>query len=398
MRENRKATVICFIILLSLSGLAVAQVRYKQGYFIRHEGTRTECLIYDVDWLNNPKEFKYRLTGDSEELKLGLAEVNEFGVEESRFINAEVSIDTARQETKNLNYNRNPEWKTIQAFLRVIVDGKATLYSYRTPLIEKFLYSVDGSPIEQLVYKEFLVEPKHGESVTTQHFIRKNLLYLQQLKDQVTCGNLSVEELKRIAYKKDHLERHFRNFNACHGAEQVYRARPKKIDIYVTSGLDFGKFKLSDGSNHNEGFENSMTARLGIMVEYILAFNNGKWSMIAEPTYQSYSSGDQVRYQSIELPLGLRHNFFLTEHSKMFLDGSLVLDLPLKYEVEISQNVTWTTNLLSASFAAGAGVSVKRFSFGVRKYFTRSILGRDISSNNFFVYEKFSFIVGFRIK
>lgn len=395
---KKKGLFICIILLSCLSGSAMAQLRYKQGYFISHDGKKTECLIYDIDWLNNPKEFRYKLESQGTDQRLGLDDVKEFGVDGSRFINEEVNIDTARQETKNLNYNRNPEWKTMRVFLRVLVDGKASLYSYRTPFIEKFLYSVDGSPVEQLVYKEFLVKPEHRMFISTPQVMRENQLYLQQLKDRVLCGNLPDEELKRIAYKEDHLQRHFENFNSCHGAQQVQRVRPTKINMYAAPGIDLATFKLSDGTNYTDGFENSMTARLGFMVEYVLAFNNGKWSMIAEPTYQSYSSGDRVKYRSLELPLGVRHNFFLTENSKLFIDGCFILDFPLKYRVEFSQSVTWNDNSPSASFAAGAGINVKRYSFEVRKYFTRSILGGHSYRGYFFVYDKVSFIVGFRLK
>lgn len=393
---NIKSFIFCLLLFHVLQG--TAQTRYKEGYFIDNNGQATKCLIYDVDWLNNPKDFKYRFEERGEIRTLGLSDVKEFGVDGSRFVYAEVDIDTALQETKNLNYNRNPEWKKVRAFLKVLIEGKASLYLYKTPTLEKFLYSVDASPIEQLVYKEYLVSQGLRQFTTTPLEMRKNQMYIQQLKDHILCGNISDDELKRVLYKKETLERHFENFNTCHGGPQIRRARPKKINVFVTPGVDFGAVRLSDGFTYEKEYGNTTSARLGLMVEYVLAFNNGKWSMIVEPSYQSYKSGDVVNYQSLELPLGVRHSFFLTESSKLFLNAFFVVDLPLKYEIQFSQSRQLKSNTPSAGFAAGAGVNVKRFSLEVRKYFTRSIFGGDTYNEYFFVYDKFSIIVGFRLK
>ena len=73
----------------------------------------------------------------------------------------------------------------------------------------------------------------------------------------------------------------------------------------------------------------------GIEIEYILPFKNNKWSVIIEPTFNNFSSNavstDRVpemvdlNYKTFELPVGIRHYFFLNDKSKLFLNASYVL-------------------------------------------------------------------------
>lgn len=385
---KREGLIFCLLIVSTLS--AIAQTRYREGYFIGRDNLKTKCLIFDVDWLNNPDKFKYRLHPDGDVLTAGLSTVKEFGVEGSKYVSAEIDVDTSRQATKDLNYNRNAEWKSMRVFLKVIVEGKASLYSYRTSFLEKFFYSVDGSPIEQLVYKKFLLNPASPVQIA------ENLMYLQQIKDNVLCDEISDENLKRIPYRKSDLQKHFRNFNACHGEVPGDKSVDPKINFMITPGVDFSALKVSDGFNYDKTYENSTALRLGIMIEYVLSFNNRKWSVIVEPTYQSHKSGDLVVYNSIELPLGARHGFFLTKESKLFLNGFAVFDLPLKYEVKWSRAVTHRATAPSISFAGGLGFSVRKISLEARRYFTRSTIGEKI--DYLFVYDKFSFILGYQIK
>ena len=391
-----KSSICIFYLVMLFSFNAMAQIRYAEGYFIDHDNKTTKCLIYHVDWLNNPEVFKYKLSADGDVLTSDFANVKEFGVAGSKYVKAEVQVDTSAQVTKNLTYNRHPEWKNMSIYLRVLLEGKASLYAFRTPDLEKFFYSVDGAPIKQLVYKEFLMPVIKREVLTSPVPIGKNLAYLQQLKVDVMCCDMSDAMLRKIPYEKTALQKYFQKFNVSHGGTVAKRLPTDKIRLAITPGVDFSKFKLSDGFNYDKNYEPYTTVRLGMMVEYVLPFNNGKWSLILEPTYQSYRSGDLVDYKSIELPLGARHNFFLSQNASIFVNGYFVVDKPLTYEVQWTQSITYTSKSPSTSFAAGLGGRINKFSIEARKYFTRSALGNRVAY--FFVYDKFSVIVGYRIK
>ena len=365
---------------------ASGQIRYEAGYLIDHADTRITCFIRNVDWLNNPTEFNYKMSENGEVLSGSISTVKEFGVSGLKFINAQVKVDTSSRSIRRMSRLRHPEWKEQRVFLKVIVDGKADLFGYRNGDLETFFYSVDGSPIEQLVYKQYLVSPTD---------IATNSTYLQQLKNDVSCGGNSDARLKKLSYGIKSLQRYFLDFNICHGETPVLRSAERTLQWSLTPGMDFSSFKVDTDAGFEKAYEDGRSFRLGIMAEYELSFNKGKWSIMAEPTYQSYSSTDNVKYSSIEIPIGLRHRFFLASNTRLFANALVVTDIPVHYEVVWSQTLTYKANYPSISFAAGAGFTHKRFSIEGRKYFTRSVL--DDANRFFFVYDKVSVILGYRL-
>ena len=72
-----------------------------------------------------------------------------------------------------------------------------------------------------------------------------------------------------------------------------------------------------------------MNGRFGVETEFILAFNKNKWGVTIEPTYQYYKSEKKpsdveakLNYTSVEIPIGIRHYFYLSEKSKIFINAS----------------------------------------------------------------------------
>ena len=133
------------------------QIEFERGYFIDRDGNRTECLIRNQDWQNNPERFSYQLNEASDVEQAGLAQVREFGVYDAfRFIAAEVDIDRASDDINKLDTKRNPTYEREQLFLKVLIEGRATLYSYKGEGLTRFFYSVNSGAISQLVYKRYL--------------------------------------------------------------------------------------------------------------------------------------------------------------------------------------------------------------------------------------------------
>jgi len=52
-----------------------AQIKYEKGYFISNNDSKTECLIYNMDWSINPVEFIYKSTEDAKPLTIGIQDV-----------------------------------------------------------------------------------------------------------------------------------------------------------------------------------------------------------------------------------------------------------------------------------------------------------------------------------
>jgi hypothetical protein len=149
-------------------------------------------------------------------------------------------------------------------------------------------------------------------------------------------------------------------------------------------------------TNANQRGQYEMEAKtgfgIGVELEYVFPFNRNKWSVILEPTYQSYkaqqtnndgsifSDKASVDYSSIEFPMGIRHYFFLNNQSKLFVNAQYIFDYNLTNKFEFIDGMGRPANTLE-------GKSAQNFGYGIGyqynnkysvefKYFTgRNILG-----------------------
>ena len=113
----QKHLIITLTFLISLSGFS--QIKFEPGYFINNDGVKTNCLIKNLDWKDNPTRFIYKLTENDANTTLTIDSVQEFGViNESVFKRFIVKIDRSFEEVSKLNTEKEPTFKTDTLFLK----------------------------------------------------------------------------------------------------------------------------------------------------------------------------------------------------------------------------------------------------------------------------------------
>jgi hypothetical protein len=357
-----------------LFGFAVfAQTKYEEGYYINNEGMRINCLIKNMDWGNNPTSFEYKKDkSDKHHQVLTINEVKEFGiVNYSKYIRAVVAIDESPgdEDLDALSDNSEPQWQTDTLFLKVVLAGEATLYSYQGKTPMRFFYQINDSSIQQLVYKPyrpagtvFYNEEFHG-----------------QLLQNINCSNSTYKNIMSIKYQNDDLKNYFIGYNHCKGKDIldpiITRAKEKSFFISILLGID--NTSLSDGfdaqypgdpNTNSLSFAQKNTFTGGIAAECILPFNNRKWVLPLEITYHSYAAhasspasgyntynlneGD-IKYNTINFASGVRYYLFLNSKASIFINGIVF------YNAFVSGD--YTSNVINASlgsmlnFAGGVG-------------------------------------------
>ena len=394
---------IIFLILFLTSTASYGQINFERGYLIDNENRKIECFIKNIDWENNPREFEYKLS-DNDDIKKGnLSTVKEFGIiGVSKFIRVDTKIDRSPTSFSELSRLRDPIWHQEQLFLKVLVQGKASLYYYGERDFPRFFYSVTDSIIQQLVYKEYLVE---YEQIAT------NFSFRQQLLNDVRCERTTINSIKNIKYYQKELERYFKQYNECTGNSFVVYDSKKDREIFnlrVTPGINYSSLSISNGTvnSYNADFGNEINFRLGLEAEYILPFNKNKWGITCEPTYQYFNgqallSGGgvtSINNQSIELSIGIRHYFFLGGKTKIFLNGFInsieCLNFDSKFKLD---NALIVDNPLKnkPNLAFGVGVDYKRISAEIRYYTNQGIFNNNINMSS--DYRKISFIIGYKL-
>lgn len=392
-------TIFIFLFTISIH----AQIRFEQGYIIDNNNQRQDVLIKNIDWLNNPKSIEYK---NDETSKIEIATINqikEFGINNrSKYVKADVKIDRSSEELSNISNIQEPEFKEETLFLKVLIEGEASLYDYVDYNLKRFFYKKNNGEIEQLIYKKY--------EVTTNQFAY-NRSYKGQIAQSFKCETISNDRIKKVNYRETELVKLFTEINQCKGSDIVYNSdsKSKKVDfnLWVRPRLNSSKLSLKD--NYEAfNFENKLGAGIGVEAEFILPFNKKKWSVIIEPSFQSYKSKIDninsqedkvfVKYQVVELPVGFRHYFFINEKSKIFANAQYMFNFDFNSSVQFSRGgKTYREMEVNSrrNFAFGLGYDYNsKFNIELRILTERNIFDYVYWNTK---YSTISFVLGYNI-
>ena len=378
-----KKQLLCLLtIILCLN--CYSQIRFEKGYYLDNSNQKTECLILNIDWKNNPTEFEYKLSENSKSEKTTLKTVKEFSIYNiSKYIRSTVNIDRSSENSEDLSKERNPIFKEEELFLKVLVEGKSNLYEYTEGNLIRYFYTKENSKIEQLVFKSY---------TTTESEIVKNNQYRQQLWNDLKCPNINLSRIESIDYTKKDLVRFFTEYSECNNSSLTNFESKQKQDLFnLTLRPRLNSSSLSIENNNsfsnNKGadFGNNLGFGFGIEAEYILPFNKNKWAIAIEPLYQKFKSEKttiasnvtggiiiaKVDFSSIEVPVSVRHYFFLNNSSKIFANISYTFDFKLNSSLDFKRadNSNYSSLEIKARnfFSIGMGYKLKdKYSIEIR--------------------------------
>jgi hypothetical protein len=382
---------ILFLLITILTLNCYSQISFEKGYYIDNTNQKIDCLIKNIDWKNNPTEFEYKLSENSEPKKTTIKTIKEFGIDNiSKYVRSNVNIDRSSENINNLSNDRNPIFKEEELFLKVLVEGKANLYQYVNDNLKRYFYNKENSNIEQLIFKSYKA---------TENNVGKNNKFKQQLFVDLKCPNFKTSKIKKIQYKKNSLVRFFTEYSKCYNNELINFEPKQKRDLFnltIRPRINSSSLTIQNSvsNSRDTDFENKIGFGFGLEAEFILPFNKNKWAIAIEPTYQSFKSEKttnvtnvsggvliaSVDYSSIEVPLSLRHYFFLNNSSKIFINASYIFDLSSKSSIEFNRNDGSNLNSLEIetrnNLAMGIGYKQNdKYSLEVRYQTNREILG-----------------------
>jgi hypothetical protein len=348
------------ITLLLYCTFTTAQISFEKGYFILNGGKKMECFIRNYDWMNTPTDFKYKMQlNDSEVKTQSIETTEEFSIDnECKYKRFKIKIDRSSDVLSEITKDRNPKWKEETLFLKVLIEGEATLYSYTDRSMNKFFYSTKTIPTEQLVHVSYFRED--AENVSENNEFKKQLL------DNVKSSNITEKDIQTLTYKKADFIYYFSKYNNIKpigGEKKETKPSQKLFFVKITPGLSTISLvaKSSVASYLNVDFGSKIIFKIGAEAEYVFPFNKNKWSLFVNPTYQKYQNEKnytvntgsmienpetpysvKIKYSSVQLPIGVRHYMFLNQRSKIFINAIYSFD------------INGQTNITYANMTAGS--------------------------------------------
>ncbi|MGE6354047.1 tRNA modification GTPase [Flavobacterium sp. NPDC079362] len=386
-----KKQILFLVLTLVLSINSYSQITYENGYFIDQNNKKTDCLIENLDWKNIPTSFKYKLPESQDIIIADIKTIKEFAISgESKYIRTSLKIDRSSKFIENMSTDKDPVFKEETLLLKVLIEGKASLYMYDEGSLTRFFYKVNDAEIKQLVYKPYLI---NGNSS-----IAKNNYFREQLFIDLKCDNILQRDYENLSYDRRALLKFFIKYNKCSDTNFTEFEKKEKKDLFnltVRPRLNNSSLSISNSNTdlYNFEFDSKSSLSLGVEAEFILPFNRNKWSLTVEPTYQFYKAektnettslvgGEitaKVDYKSVELPIGVRHYFFLKNDSKIFINASYLIDFGSNSKIEFSRKDGSIINSLDiksgSTFALGIGGKLHdKYSIEFRYLINRTIL------------------------
>lgn len=389
-----------------------AQITFEKGYIINNSDQKTECLIKNLGWKDNPSSFEYKISETSELVTESIGNIKEFGINsEVKYVRKNVKIDKSSSNVNFLDNERNAIFVNETYFLKVLVEGTASLYIYEEGNLHRYFYAINNSEIEQLVYKNYLTEL--GQ-------IGTNELFKQQLFTTLKCESIGQQRFENLNYKTTSLLNLFVEYNVCSNSNyKKYESKGRRdlFNINLRLHLNNSSLSFNNGatnySNYYFNFSPKQNIGFGIETEFLLPYYKNNWALLFEPTYQSYKENNtksvsnlvggllltDVEYSSVELPIGLRHYFFTNKNFMLFVNASYILDINLKSSISFKRADNSSVNELElkpdSNFSFGIGSKIKnKYSLEVRLQSSRDIIGSPNWTSN---YKTMSLIFGYSI-
>lgn len=377
------------VLLLVLSApVSFAQITYEKGYFVDNEGKKQDCLIRNMEWLNNPVKFEFKFAENGEKQTAVIDSVAEFGVEEAfKYLRRSVRIDTSSTNLKYVSRNANPEFKEKVVFLKVLEEGAASLYQYRLGPEVRYLYSFeDHEEVSQLISKTYK---------NLQGSVQSNQLYKQQLLFLTGCEDIKSSTLEKLYLGEKDLLKLFRRFNHC--GEEVLKEKKVTQGWKWQGGLRVGAAtrQLELRGPSDERMETSVfldrkiIPRYGLELEVTLPFNRQKWGVLLELIHTQYDLNgnmtakvppdpslggfwdhlivEKIPYSLegslsyLNYAIGIRNYFYLNNNSKLFLGGYFVAGSALESKMILNtvDEERNTSKAVAPGFGFGAGAGYK---------------------------------------
>lgn len=371
------------IALLSISNL-LAQNNFQEGYFIKNNGEKVNCLIKNEKWQINPIQFKYQVSEGDEIKKIGIKSVQEFSITNAvKFIRKNVDIDASTKQLSKLDYNKEPIWEERTIFLNVILTGDASLYYYESSDSRRYFYNIQNGDILQLVYKKY----KKSEF----EIIENNRFKQQIFSSFFSCKNLDKSNFDNLKYTKSSLAKIFTKYNSCIGGESLeYSILKQKMNFNINVKL--GVYNSSMRMEHKEiyslntNFGSNTGLRFGIEGEMI--FPKKKWGLIfgviknsdidktvvINTSVEGQTQDVRLVLKSLEIYSGIRHYFTLSKDSRLSLQGGYAFDTRSTLVVDFELTGNKNGNERGGGYVfTGLGFHYNKFSIDGRVAIDKSV-------------------------
>ncbi|MEL7426126.1 MAG: hypothetical protein AAFN81_24250 [Bacteroidota bacterium] len=357
MKKRQLLFTTLFALALVIVCSAQSTTDFRAGYIISDNGDTIVCKIDAIRWPSIPNMVNYRLNGEL--FSIQRSDITEIGIDKRyKHVRHQVEIDRSSTDLDNLETDKYLEFEPASLLLEVLVEGPAVLYYYRRGDLKRLFFQVEGSPVEQLLYK--LYRKEDGE-------LGANLGYKQQLWEALRCDGLTLTEIGELEYDYREITGFFRKYNDCTSSDRAgfdQNARTKVLFASLIAGPHFGNFQYESAITAGRSTLGSAGGySIGLDLEYVFGTRNSNWSAYFTPTYHSTTTNLKegevdvdLNLKMLKVPVGFRYNILQEGISKGHFDLGVVLSVEGDASLTLDPEPEEAVDVASA-WAIGAGIN-----------------------------------------
>ncbi len=314
--------VLVFFFCFLMTPFLMAQVKFEEGYLVDLDGDTLRVFVEVQSWTKNPDEVIYRQNAEATTERAGPATVQAFCVEGLKFASKVIEVDITPEDVREVGNSLDAKIVRRNVFLKVLVEGEATLYLYDDNRRRKFYYSVGEGEVTPLVYRRLAYS---GETV------RENNSYQTQLNHVVNC-NKTQKEVENVDYNLNSLVRYFQEYNECKGTAQMSYLRNnrfKQFHVYLKGAVGMMSADLLILSRRSNSFETEISGEplysFGLESEYSWSSKKKRFSVILSAGYQQFTFEDlratdslSMEGKFIQIGVGTRYSIHFNESARWF--------------------------------------------------------------------------------
>lgn len=304
--KNGLSVLLMFIMIQTTFG----QKNYQAASLIRNEGDTLHGAIDYVKWQYNRNALYFK-EGNSMNINIYTpSDLKGYLMQGDVYISAMVDTELSPDIEKQLTYEPEVVIVKEHVFLKVLISGDKSLYSYKNSINKFQFYILQDTVITLLIHKKYKKkQPDKTRQGYYSTFILHNKTYIGQLSLYLNDCMKLESKIKRAEYSENSIKSLFMDYMKYKGLNIEFENKRKKTSVHfgVTAGatsvrLDFEPvplpFYITEASTFliDPDFKRSNDIAAGVFMDLVFPWDLHRWSLSNEILYNSFvsSTGHEI--------------------------------------------------------------------------------------------------------
>jgi hypothetical protein len=290
-----KNLLILSLLLLAIN--AFSQTGYVNGYVVKNSGDTIRGQIYFSGWDLTPKQIQFKDANGAEQL-FSAAQLKSFSITGvDNYLSKIIAVDISPIQDNDLLSVDTSILQIDTIFLRIIVNGPASLYYYHGQDQKEHFFIDKNNNAQELVYHRYkVIQDGVQYNREDKKFIGQLIYYLSD------CPEMR-SGLSNLDYSESSLQPIFISYAQCKGSNTSYIAQKNSSSakLGVIAGASFSNELFSgDAYLHinNAAFNTSVSPSFGLKLDFYLIPKNKNFSFYNDINYVNVSFVGHGSYNS----------------------------------------------------------------------------------------------------